>query len=231
MKLRGGEKMKYLLVLILSSIFFVTPAFASEGYYTQSTELGDEAYQFITQSECVENCATSEGWAVLTDGTTYHATVINPASMWTFEGENAGLAVWLNYRGQTEGTLTYCFGTTNGGCELGTGGTLDSENTEQSQQVAIFVNPYSMVNITDLWINFTGTGTKIVEPFNENQFIVYSWTGQLLVDDRATQLVLNGTASIKDTLFSIAEVVWPYALAVGLFFLAIRFGMKFFRRN
>ena len=223
--------MKYIFILILSTIICITPAFASEGYYTQSTDLGDEAYQFITQAECVENCAVSEGWATITDGTTYHATVINPAGMWTFEGENAGMSIGMFYRGLTEGTITYCYGTTNGGCELATGGVLDSENTEETQGVALYVDPYSMVNINDLWINFSGTGSKTIEPFGESQFIVYAWTGQLLVDDRATQLVLNGTASIQDTLFSIAEVVWPYALAVGLFFLAIRFGMRFFRRN
>lgn len=53
----------------------------------------------------------------------------------------------------------------------------------------------------------------------------------VVVSTEATQLLVNGMASIRDTLFSIAGVVWPYALAVLLFFLAIRFGMSFFRRH
>lgn len=53
----------------------------------------------------------------------------------------------------------------------------------------------------------------------------------VVVDTQATQLLVNGMSSIQNTLFSIAEIVWPYALAVGLFFLAIRFGMSFFKRN
>ena len=53
----------------------------------------------------------------------------------------------------------------------------------------------------------------------------------VVVDADATQLLVNGMASIRDTLFSIAGIVWPYALTVMLFFLAIRFGMSFFKRH
>lgn len=48
------------------------------------------------------------------------------------------------------------------------------------------------------------------------------------VDPAATQLLVNGVASIQDAIFSIAGLIWPYALTVLLFFLAIRFGMGWF---
>ena len=48
------------------------------------------------------------------------------------------------------------------------------------------------------------------------------------VDSAATQLLVNGVGSIQAAIFSIAGLVWPYALTVLLFFLAIRFGMRWF---
>lgn len=45
------------------------------------------------------------------------------------------------------------------------------------------------------------------------------------------QLLLNAAGSVRSALFAIAVKIWPYVLAVGLFFLAIRFGMSWFRRN
>lgn len=48
------------------------------------------------------------------------------------------------------------------------------------------------------------------------------------IDSDATQLLVNGVASIQSALFTIAGLIWPYALTVLLFFLAIRFGMRWF---
>jgi len=48
------------------------------------------------------------------------------------------------------------------------------------------------------------------------------------VDPAATQLLVNGVGSVQAAIFSIAALIWPYALTVLLFFLAIRFGMRWF---
>jgi hypothetical protein len=50
-------------------------------------------------------------------------------------------------------------------------------------------------------------------------------------DATASQLLVNGVASIQSTLFDTAGLIWPYALGVLLFFLVIRFGMSFFRSH
>jgi fluoride ion exporter CrcB/FEX len=50
-------------------------------------------------------------------------------------------------------------------------------------------------------------------------------------DATASQLLVNGVGSIQTTLFSIAGLIWPYAIGVLLFFLVIRFGMSFFRHH
>lgn len=51
------------------------------------------------------------------------------------------------------------------------------------------------------------------------------------VDSSATQLLVNGVASMQSALFTIAALIWPYALTVLLFFLAIRFGISWFHRG
>jgi hypothetical protein len=53
----------------------------------------------------------------------------------------------------------------------------------------------------------------------------------IVPDATASQLLVNGVYSIQTTLFSIAGLIWPYAIGVLLFFLVIRFGMSFFHRH
>jgi hypothetical protein len=62
--------------------------------------------------------------------------------------------------------------------------------------------------------------------------VVYAQTPTPIVPDAsASQLLVNGVASIQSTLFSIAALIWPYALGVALFFLVIRFGMSWFHNH
>jgi hypothetical protein len=49
------------------------------------------------------------------------------------------------------------------------------------------------------------------------------------VDD-ASQLLVNGVSSIKQTIFDTGGMIWPYAMAVILFFLILRYGMKLFKQ-
>jgi hypothetical protein len=49
------------------------------------------------------------------------------------------------------------------------------------------------------------------------------------ISSDASQLLVNGVGSIQAALYAIVALIWPYVLGVMIFFLVIRFGMRFFK--
>lgn len=216
------------------------PAFATEGFYTQ-IEQDDGRFtqtQFVTQSECIANCSTVDDWAIVQNGTVYHFIIENhPSDTTNWGGNNSFGAMTMFSRMITEGGVHGCLGTTNGGCELGAFdfASTDPDNTNGDQ---LWFDPNTLNGSgNSFYLNFTGDGSYKIEPFWTGQNFTFIWSyypelqGGIVTDENGKQLVVNGVSSIQNTLFFIAGTVWPWALAVVLFFLAIRFGMLLFKQQ
>ena len=218
---------KIIMGFIFAIAILILPA-------TKAYAVSDVNYlQFITQTSCISGCGEDVGRALIQDGTTYKIQLYIPQAC--FDAPNIDMGNGEPYCGAISfnmdgNDLTATGGYTQGSDELGSNVISGSNNYQFWGDYGTLTTP------TDIYITFTGTGTGSIEAFDPSQYFAFSYhyytpiVEQVQgVSTEATQLVVNGVVSVKDTLTGIVAIVWPYALGVLLFFLVLRFGMRFFR--